>query len=446
MDYVVYTDGDQGSSSKTLVHGYFHKPVDEGWVFSDSLSFPCSDLAKFCTGICRAPAKAKAIEHPCDLPAVESKRTIFGKRYTLGNSPGRFPSISIGDDTLYRVAWEAAGDIMVALDRPGGVPLQFAVEHDQSDSYDPQLLADGNNTWVFYLNNRDGFYRLYGKRFDGKQLSDELLFSAKEPADAMTPAVVKIAENDFILAWSVWKANFRYLFRREIKDGIMDSIRLIKTMPSKDLEGYTNAWYPTLAAGTDKRVWGAWNQHYPATLGVCAGDLTSLVTSVTRLAEKMDDSENGGYPSILVDEKNCPWVFTESFAWDMLADKAQQINAYRYDATTKQWTLPEKISVDTLTFYNQTPTAVRDRNGLLWVAWSARKRGDHGTWGIYISRQDGSSWAIPRLISDPSVCSRAPHLAAGGKNGLWVVYHEGTGNNMKIGLQQLDPSRLSTIN
>lgn len=166
------------------------------------------------------------------------------------------------------MAWEKDGDILLASVSDSGARSQAVIEGDDSDSFDPQVASYRNRIWVSYLNDRDGFYRLYGRNFDGIRLSDELLISDDQPFDVMTPAIAADEVAGLCLAWSVWKANFRFLSYRAIHGEVLDSIRTIRTLPAQELKGYTNAWHPSIGHDAQRGFWGAWNQHYPAAMGM----------------------------------------------------------------------------------------------------------------------------------------------------------------------------------
>ena len=72
---------------------------------------------------------------------------------------------------------------------------------------------------------------------------------------------------------------------------------------------------------------GAWNQHYPAVMGVYCG---SLVEEPVEIADK------GGYPDLVVDGTGKLWIFWETSMWDVLDGEKQRIMYAWYDQSRKK--------------------------------------------------------------------------------------------------------------
>lgn len=428
VDYTIYSFNKNTGSNRILLHGFFDKHAGNRWKFSDSLCVSNIRKPKDCIGVCSAPEKKFYPEHPVRIQAPLWKRVQERGEYTLGTGSCRFPSIAADDSGTAWVSWEENGDILLSsVDRKN--PLRFAIEHDGSDSYNPILVFSGGKLWIFYLNNRDGFYRLYGCTFDGSVSSNPILLSQKLPCDVITPAVVSSGET-ITLAWSCWRANLRYPFFRNIRHGLPDSIQPVRVVASASVPGYINAWFFSLAVDTTGTAWGAWNQHYPATLGVCSGNLDGIPVSVTRVSDDMEASENGGYPGVLTDGDNRRWVFWESFAWDVLDGDRQKICGAWFDDVSGTWSSPVTLPLDQETFLNQTPQAAALPGGRICVAWSGRTRGSD--WAIYLAIRDHNAWTGPFRLTSGREPARAPKIIATRKNGVWIACHYGKGKNMKI--------------
>jgi hypothetical protein len=484
-------DGRAMQPPALLLEGLFQTLPGNRWVFADSLCFGPSGAearppaagetagetaAAPCTGSsCPAPVawnpevlqKPAAPQAPAttDLAAT-GELAAHGLLWTLGTAPARFPALAPGADGSCWVAWEERGDIYLAhlgetapsadavaeagagtggqagTTVPAGI---LAVEHDPSDSYDPVLAAAGDDMWVFYLNDRDGFYRLRARCLRGGAWSAEQLVSEMGPVDVITPAAAVGPGGGVIVAWSVWKANQRFLEYRAIAGDALGPVAVAAAAPS-ELEDYTNAWYPSLAFAADGKPWGAWNQHYPASLSVCAGNLVSPAAAVTRVVADHDASENGGYPAAVVDGAGDRWVIWESFGWDVLSGTAQAILAAHWDTQKGAWGTSQALSTGAQTFFNQTPSAALDAGGVLWVAWSGRDRialdmgaggtnpedkAEHAPWGIYAVRREGDAWSEPMRISPEGTCARAPRVCASGAD-VWIAWHTGVGDAMRI--------------
>ncbi|MFB0552903.1 MAG: hypothetical protein ACETWQ_06255 [Phycisphaerae bacterium] len=439
VDYTIYKGGTNGKP-EILLHGFFDKE-NNTWKFSPSLACGTATSKALCKeGVCQIPSsspeKYKTHEHRIDISSWVS--TPNGKIRTFGASACRFPSMAVDRDGVCWVVWEENGDILLASVNRPEPQMAIAVENDSSDSFDPIIAYDGSMLWIFYLNSRDSFYRLYGRSFDGARLSSEILITEKEPFDVVTPAITSNQRGKMVVAWSEWKANYRYLRHRIIVNRSLGEIQDVAI--KKASIDYVNAWYPSLVIDSNGQGWGAWNQHYPALLGICAGNLVKEATSVTKLTGDINTNENGGYPSIVIDKHGKRWVFWESFGFDIARKREpQRILASYYDDKNEQWTLPYTLTVEKQTALNQTPKAAVDNNGVIWVVFSGRENVIDKPWGIYISRFSNNKWSVPKLISQEDVNSRAPNICIGKDGEIWITWHSGIGEDMRVRVLQYTP-------
>ncbi len=440
VDYVVSRDRKDGGS-EILLYGFFDKS-DPNWTFSNHLAYHSKDAEAFCKGgICPAPAEMtesldlnprriptemQFSQNPKRLPPVERDGDIW----TLGNADCRFPDLIVDRKGISWVAWEEQGDIFLASLNREGDQRVVPVECTEADSFHPILAMGGDTLWILYLSNEDGFYRLYGKPYDGERLSQTVLISEKEPCDAMTPAAAWNDAGKIIITWSDWKANFRFPKYRTLEERFLGEIQSIQIKLPENK--YVNAWCASLVLGADGGVWGAWNQHYPLMLGVYAGDLTSEAKTVSE--------DNGGYPSIIIDRQGTPWVFWESFMWEALKGKPQVIHASYYDRERQQWALPYTLSSNDQTIFNQTPKAAVSRDGTIWVVWSG-KSGHTDPWGVYLSRLERKTWTPPVALSRDGEYARAPAIAPGSDGNVWVTWHSGRGSEMRVKVVRMDGGR-----
>lgn len=437
LDFILYT-GKGEKEAKRLLYGHFSKNDESLWSFSEDNTFSDVDKKAICTGKCMIPQKKNYKQNiPYEIISDHTE-TQYGTCTTLGTRPCRFPGLDVTDEGKCMTSWEEEGNILLAcIDSIGSIQTWF-VENDESESYNSLVAVTGKTTWIFYLNKRDGYYRLYGKSFDGLRFSDEILLSAKEPFDVVTPAVAVSMSGDITLAWCEWKANCRFLKYRQITNNTLCGILEIKPAPSRYISNYTNAWYPSIGYDHNDFLWGAWNQHYPANFGVFGGKLSDTAVSITQSAEKMDDWENGGYPSLFTGIKNEKIVVYESGAWDVYWNANEQsIKLSQYDDKTEQWSLGQKITISGMTQLNQTPTGLTTRSGKKIVAWSGRTLDENSTWGIYLCSEENGIWSMPQLISDQAEHARYPRIST--RNGhTWISWHCGSGNGMRVKVLNLE--------
>lgn len=432
VDFFIYHRNAAGNK-ELLLDGFFDKS-DSGWYYSPAMTFGSGSAKNFCrNGICPTPPPvAEDLPHPPDYTIGDAPmKTSHGALYTLGKKACRFPSIMVDASGTGRIAWEEEGNIMLAsIDGDKPVSVQH-VQYGASDSYNPVMAESDGLLWVYFLDDRDGFYRVYGRAWDGRSFDDAVLLSDKRPSDAVTLTAADNGIGDIALVWSDWQANFRFLKMRRIHGRVPGKIEPAQAKITSD--GYINAWFPSLVLNADGQIWATWNQHYPATIGVYAGDLINDAT--TPLPEDI----NGGYPCIVTDTDGKPRVFWESYRWrgiDTL--EHQSIQTAFYDADVAQWSVPQSINVDTVTTRNQTPSAAVDGTGRIWVVWSGLPYGSE-SWAVYIASLEDGHWSEPVAVSAPGENARAPKLCAGKNNDLWIAWHSGIGDDMKIKVLHYQP-------
>jgi hypothetical protein len=432
LDYILFT-GNKKETAQRLLYGHFDKTTDYHWKFDDSDAFSDSEKSRHCTTVCQIPEKKK-LKANKDLPIHHS---YMGKtdrdEWIIGDDNCRFPEITNDPGGRVWVSWEENGNIGLAMISEDKSLSAWFVENNESDSYNPKIAICNNEVWVFYLNDRDGYYRLYARSFDGIRFSDEMLLTEKGPFDVITPGLASDGKGELTIAWSSWKANFRYLYYRKIRSGILGNIERIIEVPSIYTKGYTNAWYPSLCYDLNHDVRGAWNQHYPANFGVFSGKLGDSAVSVTQTAKEMDDRENGGYPAIFSSTDGRLSVAWESFAWDVYYDSIpQKIKISEFSKDDNKWSVGKVISMDDQAMLNQTPSGTCDLQGNRIVVWSGRPRDESRPWGLYLASEKNGKWGKPALLSEEGENDRHPKILTDAKGMVWISCHTGTGSNMKV--------------
>jgi len=442
LDFSIYT-GRDSISSKLLMYGNYEN-VDGKISIIPEKTFSDITLGEYCKKQCKAPVMPDYKEHASQYVTIPITTTEsdLGKIWTIGSENCRFPDVLCDSTNGAFTTYEENGDILltnIATDKTNN----YIIESDETDSYNPKITSDGKRIWVFYLNNKDTYYRLYARFLENNILSDEILISEKEPADIITINVA--AKNEEIgVTWSEWKANFRYLKLRKINDGVMQKIIDIPSAPSVYAEDYSDSWYPSLCYLSNDELWGAWNQHYPSFLGVIAGKIGETPQSITLSAKKIEDWEIGGYPCIFCNNENKLFTVYESNGWDTYSKKPQQIKISTYNNKLKKWSLASIVSNSEQTFINQTPVGICDKNNDIFIVWSGRPINENSVWGIYLSVNINGTWKKPILISKTDINSRFQKISYSNKtNSIWISWHAGIGKEMKTEIINIGVDKLT---
>ena len=431
-------------TSRRVLYGHFDEKHPSDWKFSPEKAFGLLANADTCGDRCPAPSlPAGPPPGPVSVPvAVETSPS--GTLYRFGSGSCHFPDVVTDSTGNVWLAWDAGGDVYLARVAKGGQVTTWKAEADSSDSYNARLTCVPGGVWIFYLNNRSSYYRLYGRLFDGKRFSDELLVSPSEPYDVVSPAAVgSPAENRVTVVWSAWLANLRVPGYREIVSGRLGPVRQVRLHDSIYSKGYLNGWAFSLCRDASGRTWAAWNQHYPATLGVFAGPLDEPPQAVTRRGKRSSDWEIGGYPCIFAG-KGRLFAVWESDARRVAVGWSQTIRFASYDSARGRWNAGQVVSDEAQTQLAQTPVGAVAPDGALWVAYSGRSLKERSHWGIYVTCRRKQRWSSPRLVSRPDSHARAPRLAVGSPGNIWLAWHEGTGDGMKIALLRLGAGTFGT--
>lgn len=431
LDFLIFT-GKDSISSRQLLYGQYRQEGKKLTIVPER-TFSDIPLQEYCKTYCKIPVPKVYSDHSDRYRELAATMTVndLGTTWTIGNGDCRFPDIIDDGNRNTYVVYEESGDIILTRINKEKV-THFFIESNETDSYNPVVTYDGQRVWVFYLNNKDAYYRVYARFLENNMLSDELLISDKGPFDVNTINVAS-KKGKLCVIWTEWKANQRYLKMREIIQGAMQEPTPVVLASSRYIDNYSNAWYPSLCYLPNGELWGAWNQHYPGLFCVIGGKINEMPQPVTLTADKMDDWEMGGYPCIFTNQDNKKYIVYESNGWDTYnKNTAQQIKISAFNDELKKWNVASALSDSRQTFLTQTPVAVCDERNNMIVCWSGRPQDEHLAWGIYLSMNISGKWTRAVCISKSGVPSRHPQMTYNKKTKeIWVSWHAGTGGEMK---------------
>ncbi len=435
LDFVLYQTDKQNTVK--VLYGHFNKEDNFNWTFSEKNSFSDRNKTQFCKQQCEIPRKQILPKNNTNKIFYSVKKTDEIVQYTFGNDFCKFPDILADKQRNIWTVWEENGDINLAKIDINGKVKTIKIEQNTSDSYNAKLAFSNGKIWVFYLNNQSGYYWLYYKTYDDLRLSDEMLFNTKKPYDIIFPSIA-YRNNEITVYYSKWISNYRLLAYAQLEESIKTKEKYIKVCPSKYTNNYINAWFSSISYDDSNNVWGAWNQHYPSTFGICGSKLNEKAQPITQSAEKMGDWEKGGYPNIFTNKNNKYIVWQSSDIWGLYNQtKTQNIKFSKYNNQLKKWSLGEIISVPNQIYINETPTGVVDKNDIIRVVYSGRTKEKNSKWGIYLTSFENNKWTRPKLISENNVNARSPKIIVNNDNSLWVTWHNGTGKNMNIKVMKI---------
>ncbi|MFH1298128.1 MAG: hypothetical protein ABIJ04_12825, partial [Bacteroidota bacterium] len=164
LDYMVFS-GDRPAWGKRLLYGHFDKDDQAGWRFSEKRSFSDVPREAFCVRRCDIPQPKSFASLPTPGVKTSYHPKEAGGIWSLGNGACRFPEIATGAGGSCWATWEEDGNILLGQINPKGEVQTWYVENNVSDSYNPKLVVDSEEVWLFYLNNQDQYYRLYARSF-----------------------------------------------------------------------------------------------------------------------------------------------------------------------------------------------------------------------------------------------------------------------------------------
>jgi hypothetical protein len=437
-DFAVATDKPDGEFGVVL-DGFFDKSDGTKWRFSDSLTQVYANLTEHCKGgICPLPPSELLSDKPRDYHEQFSAwlKIRAGQTITLGTGRCRLPDIAAGPNGRMTVVWEEDGDIIAAGLRVGRAPEVIRIENRTSESYDPHVVWDGQSWLVAYLNDRDGPWRLRARYVDFGRPGPEIQLSGPGSFDVVTPDLAVDETGTVYASWTRWKALLRIPMYRRIGERRLGEIQSWPYVPTEKMEGYINAWYVQLYAGDSGDVWGAWNQHYPVSFGVCATKLGSEPDLVVAPAADPMDTPTSGYGDMTVTADGRRWVVWETNGRDAVYGEGQQILAAWRSDDNSAWSSPYVVSTQDGFRQNRTPQIVAGSEGSLMVVYSSRgKEGDH--WQVRLNEYRDGSWQQSERLSAPGENASAPRVAIDSDGTPWVCWHSGRGDKMVIRVVRL---------
>lgn len=438
-DFTVATEK-PGGEFDVVLDGFFDKSDEAEWRFSDSLTQVYASLTEHCKdGICPLPPSELLSDRERNYHEQFSAwlKIKSGQTITLGNGRCRLPDIAAGPNGRMMAVWEEDGDIISAELVVGRAPKIITVESRTSESYDPHVVWDGQTWLVAYLNDRDGPWRLRGRYVDHGRPGPELQLSGPGSFDVVTPDLAVDEAGTVYASWTQWKALLRIPMYRRIVERRLDSIQSWPYVPTDGMDSYINAWYLQLFAA-DGEIWGAWNQHYPVSLGVCATRLGEEPGLVVAPASDPMKTPISGYGDIVVTPEGRRWVVWETNGRDAIFGEGQQILAAWRDDDTSAWSSPYVVSSEDGLRQNQAPQAAVGPHGDIRVVYSSRgEEDDH--WQVRLSEYRDGDWRQSVRLSAPGENAAAPKIEVDSDGTPWVCWHSGRGDKMVVRVVRLSP-------
>lgn len=439
LDYLIFS-GNDSASFKRLMYGHYEY-IDGNLRIPNQKMFSDVSIQKYCARVCEvASDHFPEPKELSDEPTISFEERSMGIIATFGRENCRFPDIASDSEGNVWAVFEENGDIVLNKVEDNSPPIY--IEYDSSDSYNPVVACQNNRVYVFYLNDKDSYYRVYGRFYEEGFLSDEFLVSEVDPFNA---CLLSVASNhdEISISWTEWKANQRFLKLSKMVEGSLTELMNIPLAPPEYLNyDYNNAWYSSMSYDAKGDLWGAWNQHYPGDFCIIGGIIGEVPIPITNTAKKMESWERGGYPTITTKDGKIILAY-ESYGWDVLRNRPQTIKYREFNQTLNKWSVPLNISDNKATFYNQTPSIICDSHNNTYLVWSGRSNITNSVWGVYVSVNESGKWSAPSLISKSNENARHPKVIVNkADNSIWVSWHVGVGENMKVEAIRLEKEQL----
>jgi hypothetical protein len=125
------------------------------------------------------------------------------------------------------------------------------------------------------------------------------------------------------------------------------------------------------------------------------------------------DTNNDNTPAAVVDNNGDIWVF-----WYSNRSGNNDIWYDRYDSAASAWNGNTQLTTDTNN--DNTPAAVVDNNGNIWVFWYSNRSGNNDIW--YDRYNAATNWQGNTQLSTSTDTDSSPRAVVGANGDIWVVW------------------------
>jgi hypothetical protein len=152
-----------------------------------------------------------------------------------------------------------------------------------------------------------------------------------------------------------------------------------------------------------------------------------------------------GVPSALSARNGDIWLF-----WTRTTRTGSSSNTdvwyKRYTRATNAWGADTQLTTDT--HENDSPVAVEDSNGVIWVFWASTRKVSSNVW--YNCYTPGTGWQVDTNLSSNSDPNYSPRVVADHTGGVWVFWQRTTrtssGGNTEIWFNHYTPGGSWQVN
>jgi len=292
------------------------------------------------------------------------------------------------------------------------------------DNYPTLAQAENGSVWLVWQSKRnptdfDLYYNLYngtGWMYNWTKFRERPIFT--HPSQDMTPWLLQAQDGKLWLFWSSNRTGDYDIFYITSSDSGQTW-----TTPNPAVTNSAKDTNPVAMQARNGTMWLVWHRELSGTSSAMYKTYNGTVWS----PERTIDGVNSGHPYVLQMKDGKIWVF-----WDLLVDVDNFEIVYRVFNGTS-WSNLNRLTTRS-SYDDVDPAGVQDRNGTVWVFWSARTDTSQGDIHYVSSDDNGAHWTDIDSLTTDNMDDVQPCVARISDKKLWVAWS----SNRDPVLQQYD--------
>jgi hypothetical protein len=371
------------------------------------------------------------------------------------------PSLKVLDHRLRHVQH----DDVVYSDQPRVDWTTYQVENSQFVNGHPCMGTSEGGLWIFWDSGRIVRSDTYGSSFTGSGFAPAESIAWHEYYDFFPAATTDHSGR----LWVAWQS-FRDYSQYYDHFNIYSTYRYGSSWSAPQHVQPMGGWHdvqPTLAAGSDDKVWVVFKSFRTGNADVYVSNATSGGTWINSYA-LTQTPEDETDPTIVVDQDNHVWVFWTGsssghyhiygrqfttvwhdifvidtslsdncalkagvdslnqiwLVWHRWVNDQAEVYCSHYNGST--WESPSPITNDASD--DILPSITIDELGRPWVCWMSNR---NGNWDIYYSYYN-IDWTLPEAITTDPGIDIDPEIIADDQSRIWIGWASNRDNYWNI--------------